>query len=98
MLICMFSVHVSEKTFFWEKQLHDSESHRPLHHFNIKAETLVNGVGFPPNAGLEFEHLRLVQDETVLEINTAYIYKYESGWKMAETVLHTYLVMICKCL
>lgn len=70
----MFSVHVSEKKFFWEKQLDDSESHRPLHHFNIKAETLVNGVGFPPNAGLEFEHLRLVQDETVLEMNTAYTF------------------------
>lgn len=41
--------------------------HRPLHHFNIEAETLVDGVRFPPNAGLELEHLRLVEDKTVLQ-------------------------------
>ena len=72
------------KRHLWKEQVDDSEGHRPLHHFNIKAETLVNGVSFPPNAGLEFEHFRLVQDETILEINTAYVHKYKLCWKMAE--------------
>lgn len=44
--------------------------HQPLHHLDVKAEALVDGVGLPPNAGLEFEHLSLVHDEAVLE-NTA---------------------------
>lgn len=65
-VLCMFSVHISDKTF-WE-HVDDSDGHRPLHHFNIKAETLVNWVSFPPNAGLQLEHLRLVQDKTVLKI------------------------------
>lgn len=41
-------------------------SHGPLHHFDIKAEALVNGVCFPPNAGLELESLWLIQDEAIL--------------------------------
>lgn len=63
--LCMFSVHVSDKTF-WEHG-DDSDSHRPLHHFDIKAETLVDGVCFPPDARLEFEHLWLVQHKTILK-------------------------------
>lgn len=47
-------------------------SHKPLHHLDVKAETLVDGVGFPPNAGLEFKHLRLVEDEAVLKRRQAH--------------------------
>lgn len=42
-------------------------NHRPLHHFDIKAEALIDGVGFPPNTGLELEHLWLIQDEAILK-------------------------------
>lgn len=38
----------------------DTHTHTPLHHFNVEAEALVNGIGFPSNAGLELEHLWLV--------------------------------------
>lgn len=44
--------------------------HQPLHHLDVEAEALVDGVGLPPNAGLEFEHLGLVHDEAILK-NTA---------------------------
>lgn len=65
----MFSVHVKCDNI-WE-HVEESDSYRPLHHFNIKAESFVDGVCFPPNAGFEFEHLWLVQDKSILKhINT----------------------------
>lgn len=56
--------------------------HRPLCHFNIKAETLVDGVRFSPNAGLELEHLWLIYDKTILKINTLVINSLKIQWKM----------------
>lgn len=43
-------------------------TYEPLGHFHVEAETLVDGVGFPPDAGFELEQLRLVRYEAVLKI------------------------------
>lgn len=40
--------------------------YKPFHHFDVKAEALVNRVCPPPNAGLELEHLRRTHHQTVL--------------------------------
>lgn len=45
--------------------------HQPLHHLDVEAEALVDGVGLPPDAGLELEHLGLVHDEAVLKRRAA---------------------------
>lgn len=45
--------------------------HQPLHHLDVEAKALVDGVGLPPDAGLQFEHLGLVHDKAVLEKTTA---------------------------
>lgn len=51
--------------------------HQPLHHLDVEAEALVDGVGLPPDAGLEFEHLGLVQDEAVLRRRAAVSSRYK---------------------
>lgn len=51
--------------------------HQPLHHLDVEAEALVDGVGLPPDAGLEFEHLGLVQDEAVLRRRAAISSRYK---------------------
>lgn len=44
--------------------------HGPPSHFNVKAETLVDGVRLPPNAGLELENLWLTRDKAILKAET----------------------------
>ena len=42
---------------------------RPLHHFDVETETLVDGVGLPSDTGLQLEHLRWTHHQTILEHN-----------------------------
>lgn len=88
----MFSVKVSCKTFLET----DDSDHRPLHHFDIKAEALIDGVRFPPNARLELKHLRLVHDHAILKINKQDIIKYKWKGNMTKMMSNTFRLSLYK--